>query len=127
MYGAKGGPVRRWVIRTEFFFGLIGCVALGVLSLALRHGSVGWVAFGVWLIGVGLNYLPLAVYAARLYPPGRLESELAGVDLRAALRRYSVLQFWLFVPLALVIMDGRLRAERRRTLPPAAPGEERDS
>jgi hypothetical protein len=46
----------------------------------------------------------------QLYRPGRLESELADVEVRAALRHYGVRQFWLFVPFALVIMDWRQRA-----------------
>lgn len=35
---------------------------------AIKEGKN--VAFGVWLIGVGFNYLPLAVYAARFHAPG---------------------------------------------------------
>jgi hypothetical protein len=47
---------------------------------------------GIWLIGVGVNYAPPAVYATLLSRPGMLEAELAGIDTGQELRRYSVLQ-----------------------------------
>jgi hypothetical protein len=58
---------------------------------------------GIW-IGAGLNYAPLAAYAIALSRSGALNSELAGVDTGRELRRYSVLQLWIFVPLSLVIL-----------------------
>lgn len=38
-----------------------------------------------------------------------LEAELIDVDVQQELRRYTVLQLWVFVPLALVIVDVRRR------------------
>ena len=43
--------------------------------------------------------------------PGALEAELAGVDLGPALRRYSILQFWIVVPLLLAVLA--VRAPKR--------------
>jgi hypothetical protein len=57
MLGMRGSRRRRRIIRAEFFAGIAACPALGVLSLVLSHG---WGRLlGIWLIGVGLNYVPL--------------------------------------------------------------------
>ncbi|GIF51010.1 hypothetical protein DFJ67_6471 [Asanoa ferruginea] len=98
MYGSIGVAWRRWLILGEFLLGLVGGLALG-LYLILRGGPPGPVVFGVWVLGAGLNYLPLAVHALTLVAPGALERELTGVDLPATLRYYSVRQLWLVVPL----------------------------
>jgi hypothetical protein len=52
------------------------------------------------MIGAGLNYALLAAYATALSRPGALSAELAGVDTGRELRRYSVLQLWIFAPFA---------------------------
>jgi hypothetical protein len=104
MYGSVGVVWRRWVILGEFLLGVVGGLALG-LYLILGGGGAGPVVFGVWVLGAGLNYLPLAVHALKLVAPGALERELTGVDLPAALRYYSVRQFWLVVPLLFVGLE----------------------
>jgi hypothetical protein len=53
----------------------------------------------------GLNYAPLAVHALTLVRPGALERELAGVDVPAELRHYSVRQIWVVVPLLFVGLE----------------------
>jgi len=104
MHGSVGVVWRRWVILGEFLLGVVGGLALG-LYLILSGGGPRPVVFGVWVLGAGLNYLPLAVHALTLVAPGALERELSGVDLRAALRYYSVRQFWLVVPLLFVGLE----------------------
>jgi hypothetical protein len=37
--------------------------------------------------------------------PGALDAELSGVDTGRELRRYGVLQLWIFVPLSLVAVE----------------------
>ncbi|MFE0526920.1 hypothetical protein ACFW0V_04915 [Micromonospora parva] len=46
--------------------------------------------------------------------PGALDAELAGVDIDRELRRYTVLQLWVFVPLSLVVLAIRDALARRR-------------
>jgi hypothetical protein len=100
MHGMAGRTRRRQIIRAEFFVGAIGCTMLGVLSLAFSHG---WgLVLGIWLVGVGLNYVPLAINSQSLSRPGALEAELAGVDLPREARRVGVRQLWILVPLAVV-------------------------
>ncbi len=93
MYGGAGTLRRRRIILAEFVLGAAGGIALGIVVLA-----TGTAIFGLFLIGIGANYLPLAMHAIRLSRPGVLERELEGVDVPAELRRYTILQFWVFVP-----------------------------
>ena len=101
MYGTRGSRRRRRIIRVEFFAGAAGCGAIGLL--ALFTGSGAWLLIGAWLVGIGCNYVPLAVSAQALSRPGALEAELAGRDMRGDLRRAGVDQLWILVPLALVV------------------------
>ena len=101
MWGTAGSLQRRRLIRIEFIVGAVGCTALGVLSLVSGSGWV--VVLGVWLLGVGVNYVPLALQAHSLSRPGVLEAELDGLHLRHELRRAGVRQLWIAVPLAVAI------------------------
>ena len=71
-------------------------------------------AVGLWVLGAGLNYAPLAAHAVSLNRPGALDVELADVETGRELRRYSLLQLWIFVPLSLVALAARGELMRRR-------------
>jgi hypothetical protein len=101
MYGTSGTSRRRRIILAEFTAGLAVMVALGSWLVA-GASSPGTRLLGIWLIGAGLNYAPLAAYAIALSRPGALDAELAGVDTGRELRRYAVFQLWILVPLSLV-------------------------
>jgi hypothetical protein len=103
LYGTKGTARRKQVILVEFTAGLAGTVALGTW-LVMGASGLGTRIFGIWLIGADLNYAPLAAFAISLSRPGALETELADVDTARELRRYSVLQLWILVPLSLIAM-----------------------
>jgi len=110
MWGSAGSIRRRREIQAEFFVGATGCTILGLLAL-LR--GAGWmVVVGAWLVGVGINYVPLALYAHWLSRPGAIELELEGVDTRRELRRAGVQQLWIAVPLAIAL--AALEQERRK-------------
>lgn len=113
MHGAAGTRRRRSVIRAEFVAGAVAGAGLGIW-VAIGATSVGWQLFGAWIVGMGVNYAALAWQAALLSRPGVLEAELADVDLASGLRRYSVLQFWIVVPLLLAVLAVR-GPERRNT------------
>jgi hypothetical protein len=101
MWGSAGTRRRRQLIRAEFIAGAVGCTALGVLSLV---AGGGWrYLLGLWLVGTGVNYVPLTVQALALSRPGALEEELRGLDVRRELRRAGVDQFWIAVPFAVAI------------------------
>jgi hypothetical protein len=101
MYGTQGTMRRRRIIVAEFVVGLVVMEAFGAWLL-MSSSSLGSRALGVWLIGAGLNYAPLAAHAIGLSRPGALDLELTGVDTGRELRRYGVLQLWVLVPLSLV-------------------------
>jgi hypothetical protein len=101
MWGSRGSIRRRQIIRAEFWIGAVGCTALGAFLLS---SGGGWgLVLGVWLIGAGINYLPLALHAQSLLRPGALETELDSVDLRRELRQAGVRQLWIAVPFAVAI------------------------
>lgn len=112
MYGTRGSQRRRRAIRAEFFAGAAGCTALGILALV--HGSGGWILVGMWLVGAGANYVPLAFEAQRLSRPGALDAELSGLDLRRELRRAATAQLWIAIPFA-VFLAALTSARRKRS------------
>jgi hypothetical protein len=101
MWGTAGTRRRRRLIRAEFFAGALGCTGLG---LAVLLTGSGWITvLGIWLVGAGINYVPLAWEAESLSKPGALELELDGLDLRRELRSAGVRQFWIAIPLAVAV------------------------
>lgn len=106
MHGLKGGRFRSWVILAEFLFGAVAGPLLGLFMLVAAD-SVVWKLIGVVMIGIGLNYVPLARHALSLRTPEALAAELDGVDVRPEMRRYTALQLWVCVPLAVVVFDRR--------------------
>ena len=96
MHGARGTRRRRRVILAEFALGAVGSLLLG--AWALTWGDATGVVLGIWLLGLAANYVPLTAHVLSLWPPGTLETELAGADLRAELRQYTRAQVWVLVP-----------------------------
>ncbi|MEU7590557.1 hypothetical protein AB0A95_30240 [Micromonospora sp. NPDC049230] len=115
MYGSRGTTRRRLIILAEFLVGVVVMVTWGVWLLGSAHG-LGSRALGLWLTGAGLNYAPLSAYAIALMRPGALDAELAGASIDGELRRYTVLQLWVFIPLSLVVLASRdvLAGQRAR-------------
>lgn len=98
-------------ILIEFGIGVLACAVLGGLSLAqglrlLRNGLNWQLVLGIVLLWIGLNYVPLFIHAVDLARRGMARVE-AGDDLakQELLRKYSVQQFWLLVPFAVVVLD----------------------
>ena len=108
MYGTRGTARRKRIVLSEFIVAGAGMIALGTW-LVIAASGLGARILGIWLIGAGLNYAPLAAYAISLRREGALEAELADVDTSQELRRYSVLQLWILVPLSLVAMTVQRR------------------
>ena len=103
LHGVKGSHARRSVIAAEFMIGFALGIGLG-LYLAVTAGSTGWRIFAACVAGIGINYLPLALHALTLLRDEALAQELAGVDVPRELRRYSVLQLWIAVPLLVAVL-----------------------
>jgi hypothetical protein len=101
MYGTRGTNRRRRIVYAEFIAGACACSLLGILALVT--GSLGWVLFGAWLVGVGINCVAMALEAGRLSRPGALEAEMAGLELRQELRSATKAQLWIAVPFAVCL------------------------
>ena len=103
LHGMAGSPVRRWLVLVEFVVATLLGLALGILILVKTGNAGGWVV-GAWATAIGLNYLPLALHALSLLRPGALATALVDVDIPKQLRRYSVLQAWVLVPLVFPVL-----------------------
>lgn len=106
MHGLAGSRLRRRVILAEFILGAVGCLVLGLLTATFTTG-LGWRLIGLWLAGIGVNYVALSLHALSLTRPGALDAELAGVDVGREVRRYTKLQAWIMVPLLLAVLAVR--------------------
>jgi hypothetical protein len=113
MYGRHGSKRRRRLILAEFVLASIDIPLLG-LTIVLAP-SVPRVFLGAYLIGVGLNFVPLALHAISMSRAGRLGAELAGVDVAAELRRYTAKQLFIGIPLLVLTLGVAQFATGRRT------------
>lgn len=113
MHGATGTAFRRRLVTAEFAIGAIGGIAFGLWLTLTSSGPVG-ILFGLYLIGLGANYVPLAITTIRLRSPADLRSELRGVDIGAELHHYTATQFLVFVPGLLAYLAVRPASTGRR-------------
>jgi hypothetical protein len=117
MWGGRGSTSWRRIILIEFVAGVVVGVGLGIWLLVDGPGDWLAVALGIWAIGVGINYVPLALHAISLTPAGKLEAELEGVDIYSELRHYTTAQFRVFVPLWIAIVALAQAGDRETSRP----------
>jgi hypothetical protein len=103
------------IILTEFALGVIGPIGLGILTLA-RNRSGGGLLLGCYLITLGINYVPLLVYAIGIVRGSSAMAELADEpdDRKAMFRKYRRLSMLLLLPLVVPIV---ILMQRRRSRP----------
>ena|SRR5215831_2589368 len=89
------------IIIPEFALGALGAPALGILTV-LRSGSVEMTVFGVALVGLGANYVPLLLHAIDLVRRSGVEAAIADdvSDRQALYVKYRRQSLWLLVPFA---------------------------
>lgn len=87
------------VIIPEFACAVVGAPALGVLTL-LRSTSLEGAAFGLALIGLGVNYVPLLIHAVDLVRRSAVNATMAdeALDRRALFAKYRKESLWLLLP-----------------------------
>jgi hypothetical protein len=92
------------LIIAEYAIGVLLFVALEALTL-LRGGSHWQVAVGVYLILLGINYVPMLVYAVAISKGGSAHAEIHDelTDKRRAMTRYRRQSAFLLVPLVVPI------------------------
>lgn len=112
MHGTHGTSRRKRIVRAELALAAGALSAFGLLAIARGHGA--WLALGVWMVGLGANYVPLALEAQRLSRGTALSDGVAMLDLPRELRRATLAQLWLAVPFA-VLLGALGRAADRRS------------
>jgi len=111
------------LILTEFMAGVAGSAALGVLTLRAgvqRFHSWKMAILGIYLMLLGVNYVPLLLHAFSLVRQGSPLQEIAGElgDKRAAFRKYRRQSLWLLVPLAVLVAAVVQERQRQRAAQP---------
>ena len=108
------------IIVPEYVLGVAAPLAFGLVSLAggLPSGSWFQIVFGLWLLGIGVNYAPLLLYALAIVRAGAVEAEGRPEIVRA--RRYGTQQVVILVPLLVVALA--ILQERARRGPSAPAG-----
>jgi len=109
------------LILTEFGLGFAGSVALGAFTMRAgiqRFHSRWMVAFGVYLVLLGLNYLPLFLHALDMVRDKSAAREIGAEleDRRVAFRKYRRQSLWLLVPLVMPTIAVVQQVERRHAV-----------
>jgi len=93
------------LILAEFGLGILGPAALGILSVVRSH-SLGGTLFGLYLIALALNYVPLLLHAISLVRGGTAQVEIAAEagDRKRLFQKYRRQSVWLLVPLVVPIV-----------------------
>lgn len=93
------------LIVAEFAAGVLLCVALGAFVL-LRAHSFWQIALGLYLISLGINYVPMLAYAAAITRGQSARAEMGDelTDKRRAMAKYRRESILLLVPLLVPIL-----------------------
>ena len=94
------------MIISEFAFAVLFSPALGVFVLLRGNGTPAQIALGCYLISLGLNYVPMLVYAIAINKTKSARAVLGNEldDKRSAMTKYRRQSIWLLVPLILPIV-----------------------
>jgi len=94
------------VIIVEFAIGILFSAALGVFVLLRGHGSLVQVVLGLYLISIGINYVPMLIYAIAITKANSARAELGSEldDKGAAMAKYRRQSLWLLVPLSVPVI-----------------------
>ena len=97
------------MIVTEFALGVAGPLVLGAFTLrmASRHAwPLGLTLFGGYLLSLGINYVPLLVYAVSMVRSRSAFREIADElsDQRMAFRKYRRQSLFLLIPLVVPVL-----------------------
>ena len=84
----------------QYLFGVLGSLALGIFALIRRH-SVGQVALGIYLVCLGINYIPMVTYAVLIANKQNALAELGEelLEQHKAMSKYRRLSILLLIPL----------------------------
>ena len=93
------------LIIAEYAIGVLVAPALGVLTL-LRSSSSWQLALGIYLILLGINYVPMLAYAVAISRGRTAQAELSDelADKRQAMAKYRRQSVFLLVPLVVPVI-----------------------
>ena len=93
------------LILAEYAFGVLFSLALGVFVL-LRRQSAWQLALGLYLICLGINYVPMLAYTVSIGNKQNAQAELADelTNKRRAMSKYRRLSALLLVPLLVLFL-----------------------
>jgi hypothetical protein len=94
------------IIIGEFAFVVLFAPALGVFALLRGRGTPAQIALGCYFIALGINYVPMLVYAVAINKTKSAHTILGNDldDKRAAMSKYRRQSMWLLVPLIMPIV-----------------------
>jgi hypothetical protein len=94
------------VIITEFSAGVFLSAVLGIFVLVRGHHSLAQTVLGLYLISLGINYVPMLNYAIRMSRAKSARAELGNEldDERVAMAKYRRQSLWLLVPIIVPLM-----------------------
>jgi hypothetical protein len=104
------------LILAEYAGGVVLSIALGLFVLFRGH-SFWQVALGMYLMSLGVNYVPMLAYAVAIGSRQRAHEEIADelIEKRRAMSKYRRQALLLLVPLAapiLAVAHGRSRSRQ---------------
>jgi hypothetical protein len=101
------------IILTEFAVGVLGPIVLGILTLRKSH-STGGMIFGVYVLLIGVNYVPMLIHAISIVNDGTARDEIADEldDKQRLFRKYRKQSLYLLVPLVAPIAAWMRRSAR---------------
>ncbi|GAA1969986.1 hypothetical protein [Microbacterium deminutum] len=111
MHGGHGSRRRQRIITAEFILGALVGVGFAVWLLSRPTQPFGALV-SCWILGIALNYVPLAILASRLSIGDGVADELSDADIPREARRAGVYQLWILVPLAIVGMAAAQGVQR---------------
>jgi hypothetical protein len=89
-----------WIL-IEFFLGVF---LIAAISLLVFYS--GQILLGIYIMFLALNYVPILIYAILIvkHKSARKEVKVEMSNLGRYGRKYNVQQFFIFVPLAIIIL-----------------------
>jgi len=92
------------VVIPEFALAALGAPVLGVLTI-VRSTSFSGAAFGIALIGLGVNYVPLLIHSVDLVRRSLVHATIAdeASDRHALFAKYRKQSLWLLLPFVVAI------------------------
>ena len=106
-------------ILTEFGLGMVGLDALGWFTLraGIRREQGAWlIAWGLYMLGLGINYVPLFLHAISIARRGRAREEIADEvgDRRGAARKYRRQSLVILIPMVVLVLATMQELRRRQ-------------